>query len=146
MDVRDSKKLNEIKKPCIIISASGMMEAGRIKHHLANSIENPRNTILVVGYCAPPTLGARILRGDKRVSIFGTEYSVNATIERIESYSGHGDYQEMMDFLNCQDKSLLKGMYLVHGEHEAQLFYKTKLENNGFSHIEIPAQGDEVML
>jgi metallo-beta-lactamase family protein len=146
MDVRDSKKLNEIKKPCIIISASGMMEAGRIKHHLANSIENPRNTILVVGYCAPPTLGARILRGDKRVSIFGTEYSVNATIERIESYSGHGDYQEMMDFLNCQDKSFLKGMYLVHGEHEAQLFYKTKLENNGFSHIEIPAQGDEVML
>ncbi|MBN2273144.1 MAG: MBL fold metallo-hydrolase [Bacteroidales bacterium] len=146
MEVKDSKRLNDIKKPCIIISASGMMEAGRIKHHLVNSIENPNNTILVVGYCAPPTLGARILRGDKRVSIFGTEYSVNASVERIESYSGHGDYREMIDFLGCQDNSSLKNMYLVHGEHKAQLSYKATLENNGFSNIEIPARGDEVSL
>ena len=65
----DSKKLNDHKKPCVIISASGMMEAGRVKHHLANNISDPKNTILIVGYCAPTTLGARIVRGDKEVSI-----------------------------------------------------------------------------
>jgi metallo-beta-lactamase family protein len=144
--VDDSKKLNDIKKPCVIISASGMMEAGRIKHHLANSIENPKNTILVVGYCAAPTLGARILRGDKQVSIFGTQYTVNASVERIESFSGHADYKEMVEFLGCQDKGQLSGVYLVHGEYNAQLSYKTTLESNGFSKIEIPAQGDEFTL
>ena len=109
MNVEDSKKLNTIKKPCVIIAASGMMEAGRIKHHLANSIEDPKNTILVVGYCAASTLGARILRGDKQVSIFGKQYSVNASVERIESFSGHGDYKEMIEFLGCQDKNQLSG-------------------------------------
>jgi len=146
MDVEDSKKLNTIKKPCVIISASGMMEAGRIKHHLANSIENPKNTILVVGYCAAPTLGARILRGDKQVSIFGKQYSVNASVERIESFSGHADYNEMIGFLGCQEKERLSGIFLVHGEYDAQLAYKTTLESHGFSKIEIPAQGDEISL
>jgi metallo-beta-lactamase family protein len=141
--VDDSKKLNTIKKPCVIISASGMMEAGRIKHHLANSIENPNNTILVVGFCAASTLGARILRGDKQVSIFGKQYSVNASVERIESFSGHADYKEMIEFFGCQDKGKLSGIYLVHGEYTAQLSYKTTLESNGFSKIEIPARGDE---
>jgi len=144
--VDDSKKLNTIKKPCVIISASGMMEAGRIKHHLANNIENPRNTILVVGYCAAPTLGARILRGDKQVSIFGTQYSVNASVERIEAFSGHADYREMIDFLGCQDKRQLSGTYLVHGEYTGQLNYKATLEKNGFSNVDIPAHGDEVKL
>jgi metallo-beta-lactamase family protein len=146
MSAEDSKKLNTIKKPCVIISASGMMEAGRIKHHLANNIENPKNTILVVGYCAPPTLGARILNGDKQVSIFGKQYSVNAAVERIESFSGHADYKEMIGFLECQDKEKLSGIYMVHGEYTAQLSYKNTLESNGFSKIEIPAQGDEFSL
>lgn len=146
MNVEDSKKLNTIKKPCVIISASGMMEAGRIKHHLANSIEDPKNTILVVGYCAAPTLGARILRGDKQVSIFGKQYSVNASVERIESFSGHADYKEMISFLECQDKEMLSGIYLVHGEYSAQLAYKASLESHGFSKIEIPAQAEEFRL
>ena len=73
--VEDSKRLNDIQEPCIIISASGMMEAGRVKHHLANSISNSKNTVLAVGYCAPATLGARILRGDKEVSIFRNHLS-----------------------------------------------------------------------
>ena len=106
--VEDSKKLNDSKKPCIIISASGMMEAGRIKHHLANNISDPRNTVLVVGYCSPTTLGARIARGDKEVSIHGTVYRVNAEVRKIDSFSGHGDYQEMMRFLSCQDKNELQ--------------------------------------
>ena len=142
----ESKKLNFIKKPCVIISASGMMEAGRIKHHLANNISNPRNTILCVGYCAPRTLGAKIINGESEVSIFGIRYQVNATIERIEAFSGHGDYNEMLDFLKCQDKSLLKKTFLVHGDYEAQLFYKERMKEAGFGDIEIPESGNEFEL
>lgn len=134
----DSKKLNLLKKPCVIISASGMMEAGRIKHHLANNISNPDNTILAVGYCSPSTLGARILRGDDIVSIFGTEYRVRAKIERIEAFSGHGDYSEMISFIECQDKALLKKIFLVHGDQDATSGYRTHLNNAGFRNVEIP--------
>jgi metallo-beta-lactamase family protein len=141
--VNDSKKLNNIKQPCIIISASGMMEAGRIKHHLANSISNPANTILAVGYCAPATLGAKILRGDKEVSIYGTIYPVKAEVKQLESFSGHGDYREMMQYLNCQDKSKLRMTFLVHGEYEVQQKYKTYLESGGFNNINIPAPKEE---
>jgi metallo-beta-lactamase family protein len=142
----DSKKLNTFKKPCIIISASGMMEAGRIKHHLANNISNPRNTILVVGYCAPRTLGARLVNGEKTVSIFGNKYSVNAEIARIEAFSGHGDYSEMLSFLSCQDHSKIKKIFLVHGDYDAQLFYKGQMEAAGYGNIEIPEAMSEVLI
>jgi metallo-beta-lactamase family protein len=139
----DSKKLNDHKKPCVIISASGMMEAGRIKHHLANNISDPRNTVLVVGYCAPATLGARIVRGDKEVSIHGIIHEVKADIQKIDSYSGHGDYREMVDFLNCQDKTALEKTFLVHGEYETQEKYSATLTIDGFSNICIPGRGEE---
>ncbi len=143
---KESKKLNFLNKPCVIISASGMMEAGRIKHHLANNISNPRNTILAVGYCAPRTLGARILNGEKEISIFGTKYNVNATIERIEAFSGHGDYKEMLSYLKCQNKSHIKKTFLVHGDYDAQLFYKDRMIEAGFGDIEIPESGNEFVL
>ena len=139
----DSKKLNDHKKPCVIISASGMMEAGRVKHHLANNISDPRNTILVVGYCAPATLGARIVRGDKEVSIHGNVYEVKADVKKIESYSGHGDYNEMIGFLDCQDKSALEKTFIVHGEYETQKKYADTLKVAGFKNIEIPSRGQE---
>jgi metallo-beta-lactamase family protein len=142
----DSKKLNKIKKPCVIISASGMMEAGRVKHHLANNISDPRNTVLVVGYCSPTTLGARIVRGDKQVSIHGNVYEVRAEIRRIEAFSGHGDYEEMIGFLNCQDKGQLKHTAIVHGEYETQKNYQVKLEAEGYKNISIPAVGDEIVV
>jgi len=141
--VEDSKKLNDHKKPCIIISASGMMEAGRVKHHLANNISDPKNTILVVGYCAPTTLGARIVRGDKEVSIHGTVHEVKAEVKKIESFSGHGDYKEMIGFLGCQDKSALEKTFIVHGEYETQKRYVSSLMNEGYKNIEIPAKGQE---
>jgi metallo-beta-lactamase family protein len=141
--VEDSKKLNDHKQPCVIISASGMMEAGRIKHHLANNISDSRNTILIVGYCAPATLGARIGRGDKEVSIFGTVYKVKAEVKKIESYSGHGDYKEMIGFLGCQDKNALEKIFIVHGEYETQKKYASTLMNEGYRNIEIPARGTE---
>ncbi len=139
----DSKKLNDMKEPMVIISASGMMEAGRVKHHLANNISDPANTVLAVGYCAPNTLGARLLRGDKEVSIHGNHYQVKADIKRIDSYSGHGDYKEMAEFLSCQDAGQIKQSFLVHGEIDVQSKYKTYLESQGFRNINIPQRGDE---
>jgi metallo-beta-lactamase family protein len=139
----DSKKLNKINKPCVIISASGMMEAGRVKHHLANSISDPANTILAVGYCAPSTLGARILRGDKEVSIHGNIYQVRADVRQIESFSGHGDYREMLNFLQCQYKQDLQHVFIVHGEYRAQEKYKEFLGQDGFRNISIPDAGEE---
>jgi metallo-beta-lactamase family protein len=141
--VEESKRLNDHKKPCVIISASGMMEAGRVKHHLANNISDPNNTVLAVGYCSPSTLGARILRGDKEVSIHGTVYKVNAEIRKIDAFSGHADYREMIDFLKCQEKTAIEKTFIVHGEYETQKKYTGELVKEGYRNIEIPAKGQE---
>lgn len=139
-NVEDSKKLNGREGPCIIISSSGMMEAGRIKHHVANNVSDARNTILIVGYCSPTSLGARIQQpGLKEISIFGEMHPVKAKIERIEGFSGHGDYNEMKQFLLCQDATQVKKLFLVHGEYKTQQFYKEVLKNAGFPDVEIPA-------
>lgn len=140
--VEESKKINDSKEPCVVISASGMMEAGRVKHHLANTISNERNSVLAVGYCSPSTLGAKILRGDKEVSIHGIVYPVRAEIFRIEAYSGHGDYEEMAEYLDCQITDRIKKTFIVHGQYESQLAYKEYLGNKGFTDIEIPEKGD----
>lgn len=140
--VDQSKALNESKQPCIIISASGMMEAGRIKHHIANNISNPKNSILAIGYCAPTTLGAKILRGDKEVSIFGMPHEVKAEIFSIDAFSGHGDYSEMIQYLSCQDPSKIKRTFIVHGDTEAQKFYRRMLRKQGWENIEIPCPGE----
>lgn len=142
----DSKKLNDHKKPCVIISASGMAEAGRIKHHIANNISDPKNTILMVGYCAPATLGARLMKGVKEVSIHGNIYEVKAEIKKIESYSGHGDYNEMLKYLECQVASAIEQTFIVHGEYETQKKYASKMQEAGFRNIEIPASGSEYEL
>jgi metallo-beta-lactamase family protein len=139
----DSKKLNDHKKPCIIISASGMAEAGRVKHHIANNIEDQKNTILFVGYCAPTTLGARIAGGAEEVSIFGEVHKVNAEVRSIDSFSGHADYSELIKFLDCQDKKALENTFIVHGEYETQVKYTEKLKDAGFTNIRIPEMKQE---
>src|SRR5574344_145477 len=128
----ESKALNYSKEPCIIISASGMMEAGRVKHHIANNIENPKTTILGVGYCSPSTLGHKILRGDKEVSIFGIKHIVRAEIKNIESYSAHADYKELIQFISCQNKQDLKKLIIVHGEEKTQVNFKEHLKEEGY--------------
>ncbi|MDD2636327.1 MAG: MBL fold metallo-hydrolase [Bacteroidales bacterium] len=143
-NVNDSKRLNKTKKPCVIISASGMAEAGRVKHHIANSIDDPKNTILMVGYCAPTTLGARLQQGHDKISIFGVEHYINAEIRRLESFSGHGDYVEMADFLECQNKDELSKVFLVHGDIKAAEHYKKYLQKRGFKNIEIPERDYEI--
>lgn len=146
-NVDESKALNDYHKPCIIISSSGMLEAGRIKHHVANNIDNPRNTILIVGYCSPRSLGARIQEpGLREVSIFGNYHAVNARIAKIEAFSGHGDYNEMKSFLSCLFPTQIKKTFLVHGEYDVQQFYQKELESVGFHDIEIPEAGQEFQL
>ena len=145
-DVQDSKAINNLKEPCIIISASGMAEAGRIKHHIKNTIGDARNTILIVGYCTPTSLGGRLRAGEKEVRIFGEEYDVRARVEVIDAYSAHGDYKEMMAYLACQDKAQIQRMFLVHGDYDTMVSYKEKLLDNGFRNIYIPEKGETVTL
>ena len=147
-DIRESKALNHKEDPCIIISASGMLEAGRIKHHVANHISDPRCTILIVGYCEPRTLGARIQEpGLQWISIFGQDHRIKAQITKIEGFSGHGDYQEMIDYLTRSlqvDK--VQRVFVVHGEEQSAQTYKGHLQDAGFKHIEVPEKGQIVEL
>ena len=142
-EVQDSKRLNSYDKPCVIISPSGMLEAGRVKHHFRNHVEDPRTTVLIVGYCAPNTLGARIQKpGLKEISIFGQKYAMNASVDKIEAYSGHGDYKEMISTLTTVPVEKVKKLFLVHGEYDVQQDYSVELQKAGFKNIEIPARGD----
>jgi metallo-beta-lactamase family protein len=140
--VEQSKALNFSAEPCIIISASGMAEAGRIKHHIANNCENPKNTILIVGYCSPGTLGYQIKNREEELRIFGDTFKLKANVEIMDSFSAHADYSEIIDYLGCQDKKRVKKVFLVHGEYDTQLIFKEKLEKEGFRNVEIPQQGE----
>ena len=147
-DIRESKALNHKDEPCIIISASGMLEAGRIKHHVANHISDPRCTILIVGYCEPTTLGARIQQpGLQWISIFGLDRRIKAQITKIEGFSGHGDYKEMIDyFTRSLQVEGVKRTFIVHGDESAAEAYKGHLHDAGFRNIEIPQKGETVEL
>ncbi len=144
--VEESKAINDSKEPCVIISASGMMQAGRVKHHINNNIENKNNTILVVGFCAANTLGRRISDGVDEVKIFGKLKKVNADVVTMGSFSAHGDQQEMLDFLQCQEKSKLKRIFLVHGEIDRQRLFKKAILADGFKKVEIPEFDQEFEL
>lgn len=144
--VDESKALNYYKGPCVIISASGMAEAGRVKHHISNNIENSRNTILLCGYCEPHSLGGRLKLHPKEVSIFGQEHEVNAEIGEIRSLSAHGDYNDLCQFLACQDPKKVSKLFLVHGEYNVQLDFKQRLIKKGFTDVEIPERHYEIGL
>lgn len=146
VEVNDSKELSASKEPCVIISASGMAEAGRIKHHIKNNITDKRNTILLVGYCTPDSLGGRLKAGNKSVKIFGDFYDVEARIESLESYSAHADYEEMVSYLKCQQADKVKTVFLVHGDEEAMLHYKIILERVGFKDVKMPVLEEEFQL
>ncbi len=130
----------------VIISASGMADAGRVKHHISNNIENSHNTILLTGYCEPRSLGGRLLAGDKEVGIYGVKHEVNAEIGSISSMSAHGDYEDMSQWLACQDMKQVKKIFLVHGEYDVQQDFKKRLLSKGFYDVEIPEQHYEVGL
>jgi metallo-beta-lactamase family protein len=144
--VEESKALNADPRPCVIISASGMAEAGRVKHHIRNNINNHKNTILLVGYCEPNSLGGRLLAGQPFVKIFGEEYDVRAEVRSIRSMSAHGDYQDLLKFVSSQDPAAVKSIFLVHGEYAVQQHFREKLLEKGFGNVQIPERHQEVDL
>lgn len=137
-DVMESKALNKKKEPCVIISASGMADAGRIKHHIKHNISSSRNTILLVGYCEPNSLGGKLMNGAKEVTIFGEPFSVDAEVRVLRSLSAHGDRDDLLHFLGAGDKEKIKKLFLVHGEYEVQEKFRNKLNMMGYYHVEIP--------
>lgn len=144
--VDQSKQLNFLNGPMVIISASGMADAGRVKHHISNNIENSRNSIVLTGYCEPRSLGGRLMKGDKEVTIFGIEHEVHAEIGSIRSMSAHGDYEDMSQWLACQDPQAVRKLFLVHGEYEVQQQFQQRLLRKGFLDVEIPEQHYEIGL
>lgn len=145
-NVEESKLLNYDGTPCVIISSSGMGEAGRVKHHIKNCIENSHNGILFTGYCEPNSLGGRLLAGAEEVSIFGIPHQVHAEIGVIKSMSAHGDYEDMYQWLACQDPRLVRKLFLVHGDYDEQMAFKARLTKKGFTDIEIPERHYEIGL
>jgi metallo-beta-lactamase family protein len=141
--VDESKMLNFRSEPCVIISASGMAEAGRVKHHISNNVENSRNGILMTGYCEPNSLGRRLMEGAKEVSIFGMLHEVHAEVGSIKSMSAHGDYEDMSQWLACQHVQSVKKMFLVHGEYDVQADFQNWLIKKGFADVEVPARHQE---
>jgi metallo-beta-lactamase family protein len=137
--VEDSIKLNDLEEPCVIISASGMAEAGRVKHHIANNISDSRNTILFTGYCEPQSLGGRLKKNPETVKIFSREFPVKAEIQEIATLSAHGDYNDLCQWLACQHPGSVKELFLVHGDYEAQIEFRERLIKKGFQNVTIPS-------
>jgi metallo-beta-lactamase family protein len=144
--VDQSKMLNFQNGPMVIISASGMGDAGRVKHHISNNIENSRNTILLTGYCEPHSLGGRLMAGDKEVNIFGVAHEVNAEIGAVRSMSAHGDYEDLCQWLACQDKKQVRQLFLVHGEYDVQRDFQQRLISKGYTDVQIPERHFEIGL
>ncbi len=144
--VDESKALNDLQQPCIIISASGMADAGRIKHHIANNIDDKKNTILLVGYCEPHSLGGKLMNGVKEVKIYGEYFKVIAEIGTMRSMSAHGDYNDLCQFLSCQNPALVKTLFVVHGEEEVQLEFQKRLEKKNFKDVRVPLLHEEFNL
>jgi metallo-beta-lactamase family protein len=140
----ESMALNDMKQPCVIISASGMAEAGRVKHHIKYAIGEESNTILLVGYAEPNSLAGKLMRGEKEVTLFGLPYQVKAEVKTVESYSAHADYEEMLQYLSCQDPHKVDEMILVHGEKASLQAWKTHLHGRGFRSITIPEQHETI--
>ena len=142
----ESKAINANHQPMIIISASGMADAGRIKHHIANNISNANNTILLVGYCEPSSLGGRVMNGQKEVRIFGEYFKVIAEVGSMKSMSAHGDYDDLCQYLACQNPALVSQLFLVHGEEEVQLEFQERLQKKGFKDVQVPHMHEEFVL
>jgi len=142
-DVEESKRLNKMDEPCIIISASGMCEAGRILHHLKNNIEDPKNTILVVGFMAKDTLGRKIVQRQEKVKIFGDQYRLKARVEIFDEFSAHADRNELLEYVN-NTKDSLKGVFVVHGEEEQSEALAEGIKDLGIRNVMVPDLGEEV--
>jgi metallo-beta-lactamase family protein len=145
-DAEESKKLNGIKEPCIILSASGMCETGRILHHLANNAADPKNTILVVSFMAEYTLGRRIVEKAPTLKIFGEEIPLKAQVAVLNGFSAHADKNELLDAFDGLDKKRLKRVFVVHGETEQSEALAGAIRQKGMKDVMIPEEGASVEL
>ena len=136
-----SKAISNYNEPCIIISSSGMVQGGRVEHHVEANIGNPYATILMVGYASEGTLGWRLLNGQDTISIKGKQLPVLANIEKIDVFSGHGDQNDLIRFVKMQDPETLKGVFLVHGEQQSMADFQDKIQQLGYKTVEIPLRG-----
>lgn len=141
-DIEESKRIAKSKKPCIVISCNGMCEAGRILTHLRYGIENPDNTILIVGYMGENTRGRKILNKDEIIKVDGKECHLKAEVQKINAFSAHADYKEMVEWLKKIDTSKLKKIFLVHGEKDPQKHLSEYLRDNGFKNVQIVKDGE----
>jgi metallo-beta-lactamase family protein len=139
-ELKESKEISDHFEPCIIISSAGMLEGGRIQDHLFHNIQNFYATILFIGFCAKGTLGSRLLRGDSIVNIKGRELSVFASIKRTDLLSGHGDHDDLMNYIKEIPNNSLKQVFLVHGETENMEALKSALSDEKFN-VVIPKKG-----
>jgi metallo-beta-lactamase family protein len=136
--VEGSKELNHLQEPAIIISASGMCEAGRILHHLKNNVEDPRNTVLIVGWQAPHTLGKRLVERQPVVKIFGEKYNLKARVETINGFSAHADRDELLDYARQLGPKHVRSCFVVHGEEASSLALAEGLRDLGLSQVFVP--------
>ncbi len=141
-----SKAVSNYNEPCIIISSSGMVQGGRVEHHVEANIGNPYATILMIGYASEGTLGWRLLHGQDTISIRGKQLPVLANIEKIDVFSGHGDQNDLIRFVRMQDPEKLKAVFLVHGEHQSMSDFQNILQNEGYKTVEIPMRGQTFYL
>ena len=141
-----SKAVSDYNEPCIIISSSGMVQGGRVEYHVAANIGNPYCTILLIGFCAEGTLGWRLLNGQPTLTIKGEEKTVLANIERIDVFSGHGDRNDLLGFVQMQSPEKLKNIFLVHGETSSMEAFKETLAEAGYPNVQIPAKGQSYEL
>ena len=140
-----SKSLNTSTEACIIISSSGMMNAGRVKHHLFHSIDKEQNTILIVGYCSPGTPGGKLRAGAEEIKLFGKQKPVKAEIKILDSFSAHADQLEILDFIKNQ-KGRVQKIFLVHGTLDRQQKLKEVMETFGVEDVQIPSLAQEYKL
>lgn len=138
--VAESKELNQLRVPCIIIASSGMVEAGRILHHLIHGIEDHRNTILIVGYCAAHTLGRRLMERRPVVRILRGEFRLKADVEFIGGLSTHADRDELLDYMHGMS-SPPRTVYVVHGDQKQSLAYAGHLRDEGIGQVHVPREG-----
>jgi len=139
-DVEESKRLNDLDGPMIIISASGMCEAGRVLHHLKNNIGDARNIVLIVGYCAQHTLGKRLVEKEATVKIFGEEYQRKAQVEVLNAFSAHADRIELLDYVE-RSNSNVKHFFVVHGDEDQSIALSDTLREMGYP-SSVPNEGD----
>ncbi|HLU99823.1 MAG TPA: MBL fold metallo-hydrolase [Acidobacteriota bacterium] len=145
-DVEESKRLNSLNYPHIVISASGMAEGGRVLHHLKHSIGDPRSLVLFVGYAAAETLARKLIDGHQQVRIFGEEYQVRCKVAAMDDFSAHADRDQLLEYVSLQSPSRLKHLFLVHGEPEQAIPLQSAIRERGFRRVEYPAYGDVVEL